>query len=141
MATKYGFIYIESNVTGREKTITLDNNSEYYGVQSGSPSLVTITGRCNVYPEWQIIQDGAVIGKAKFSLYLADNQRLIVSSYPEDQYARVYNTDGTFSDVSQLADFSVNNYLRVPEGTSTLLAYLDENAQLDVTFKEERLIV
>ncbi|WP_258864066.1 hypothetical protein [Leuconostoc mesenteroides] len=53
----------------------------------------------------------------------------------------MYNTDGTFSDVSQLADFSVNNYLRVPEGTSTLLAYLDENAQLDVTFKEERLIV
>ncbi|WP_223317894.1 hypothetical protein [Leuconostoc mesenteroides] len=82
-----------------------------------------------------------MVGKAKFSLYLADNQRLIVSSYPEDQYARVYNTDGTFSDVSQLADFSVNNYLRVPEGTSTLLAYLDENAQLDVTFKEERLIV
>lgn len=141
MATKYGFVFIESNVTGREKAITLDNNSEYYGVQLGSPSLVTITGRCNVYPEWQIIQDGSVIGKAKFSLYLADNQRLIVSSYPEDQYARVYNTDGSFSDVSQLADFSVNNYLKVPEGISTLLAYLDENAQLDVTFKEERMIV
>jgi len=141
MTKKHGFIYIESNNIGLEKAITLENDSEYYGVQSGSPSLVAVTGKCSVSPEWKVVQNGSIIGKAKFNLQLADNQKLIVSSYPDDQYARVYNTDGSFSDVSQLADFSVNNYLKIPEGTSTLLAYLDENAQLDVTFKEERLIV
>ena len=63
MATKYGFVFIESNVTGREKAITLDNNSEYYGVQSGSPSLVTITGRC------------ARILKIRTALFLGHNPR------------------------------------------------------------------
>lgn len=126
---------------GREKAITLDNNSEYFGTQVGSPAIITITGRCQVYPEWKIVQDGAVVGTAKFNLTLADNQRLIVSSYPEDQYSRVYSPDGSFSDVSQLADFNLDNYVRIPAGTSTLLAYLDANAGLNMTFKEERLIV
>ncbi|WP_188354010.1 hypothetical protein [Leuconostoc falkenbergense] len=137
----YGYVYLESVDKSTEKAITLDNNSEYFDTQSGSPSIVTIIGPCSVNPSWKVIQAGAIVGTAKFNITLADNQQLIVSSYPEDQYARVYNPDRSWSDVSQLEDFTQVNYVKIPSGNSTLLAYLDKKAGISVTFKEERLIV
>lgn len=137
----WGYVYLESDTVSREKAVTLENNSEYFGVQKGSPCIITISGKCNVSPSWKIIQNGAIVGTAKYNLTLADNQQLIVSSYPENQFARVYNPDRSYSDVSQLQDFTQANYIRIPSGTSTLLAYVDETAQLNVTFKEERLLV
>lgn len=137
----YGYVYLESNTKSSEKAITLENNSEYFDTQEGSPSIITIQGPCAVSPSWLIVQEGEIKGSAKFNLTLADNQQLIISSYPEDQYARVYNTDRTFSDVSQLADFTKSNYVRIPSGISTVLAYVDKNADVYVSFKEERLIV
>lgn len=136
-----GYVYIESNANSREKAITLHNDSEYWGVQNGSPALVEIRGASTTAPEWKIIQDGSVISEAKFNITLANNQRLLVSSYPEDMYARVYNSDNTYSDVSAYADFTKANYVRVPQGISTFLATLDLHTTLDVTFKEERLLV
>jgi len=137
----YGYVYIESNQKSSEKAITLENNSEYFDTQEGSPSIVTIQGPCSVSPSWIIVQNGETKGSAKFNLLLADNQQLIVSSYPEDQYARVYNTDRSYSDVSQLADFTKSNYVRIPSGISTVLAYVDKQAEVNISFKEERLIV
>lgn len=136
-----GYVYIESNAHSREKAITLHNDSEYWGVQDGSPSLVEIRGPLNVAPQWKIVQDGAVVAEAGFNITLAQTQRLLVSSYPEDMYARVYNADNTYSDVSAYADFSKANYVRVPQGISTFLASLDFDTTLDVIFKEERLLV
>lgn len=138
---QYGYTYIESNQNGSEKAITMNNNSEYFGTQSSSPTIVTIKGPSNVPPSWKIIQDGQLIAEAKYNLTLASSQRLLVSSYPEDQYARVYNADNTYSDVTQTADFSKANFVQVPLGVSTLLATLDPMAQLEVTFKQERLLV
>lgn len=143
-ATKYEpfyYVYIESNLSSNEKTVALENDSEYYGTQVGSPSVVTITGPCSVNPSWKIIQNGLTFATAKFNVTLANNQSLVVSSYPEDQYARVYNGDGSYADVSQFQDFTKTNYVRVPEGTSTVLAYLDTKTGFDITFREERLLV
>lgn len=137
----YGYVYIESNANSRERAITLENRSEYWGTQDGSPALVEIVGPSAVNPEWKLVQDGQLVADAKFLVTLADNQRLVVSSYPEDMYARVYNSDGTFSDVSQYADFTKANFIRVPSGTSTFLAMMDKLATLNVMFKEERLLV
>lgn len=141
MSDQYGYVYMEYNTTSKEKAITLENNSEYFDIQKGSPCIITLSGFTTIYPSWQLIQNGEIIGTAKFNLTLADNQQLIVSSYPENQYARVYNPDKTFADVSQLEDFSKDNYLRVPSGVSTLLAYVDSTTDVSVTFKEERLLV
>ena len=139
--TKYGYVYLESDLSKSEKAITLTNNSEYYDTQTGSPSIISVLGPCSVNPSWKLIQDGEVIATAKYNLTLAENQQLIVSSYPEDQYARVYNPDKSYSDVSQLADFTQNNFMRIPSGTSTILAYLGDSVTFKVTFKEERLLV
>lgn len=136
-----GYVYIESDSSGREKAITLENNSEYWGTQDGSPMLVEVIGSSTVSPNWKIVQDSEIIAEARFNITLANNQRLLVSSYPEDMYARVYNPDGTYSDVSGYGDFTKANFLRVPQGTSTFLAELDKNTALNVTFKEERLLV
>jgi len=96
------YVYVEdSSNNSNEKAVTLINNSEYFATQTGSPSLVTITGPCTVNPTWKIVQDGTTIATAKFNVTLASSQRLIISSYPDMQYARVYNPDGSYSDVSQ----------------------------------------
>ncbi|MCT8389589.1 hypothetical protein D0501_05815 [Leuconostoc holzapfelii] len=136
-----GYVYIESSDVGHERAITLQNNSEYWGTQVGSPSLVEVKGPTTVNPEWKIVQDGAIVASAKFYITLVDNQRLVVSSYPEDMYARVYSPDGSYSDVSQYGDFTQANFVRIPAGLSTFLAILDKEGQLNVTFKEERLLV
>lgn len=137
----YYYAYPESVVNSKEKSLTLENNSEYFGVQDGSPSIITIEGPCNVNPSWSILKEGSVIGKDKFFLTLSSNQKLIVSSYPENQYARVYNSDGSYVDVSQLQDYTKSNFIKVPNGESTVLFYVDSEVKVDITFKEERLLV
>lgn len=121
--------------------MNLRNNSEYWGTQDGSPALIEIKGPLIYNPEWRIIQNGILVAEAKFILTLASNQRLLVSSYPENMYARIYNSDGTFSDVSQLGDFTKANYLRIPSGESIMLITADINTKINITFKEERLLV
>lgn len=135
------YVYIESSINSNEKVMSLVNNSKYFGLQSGSPTLIEIAGPCKVNPSWKIIQNGQVVGTDKFILNLADNQKLIVSSYPDNQYARLYNPDGSYSDVSQLQDPTQTNFVQLPEGESTALFYVDHDATVNLAFKEERLLV
>ncbi|MFT9266997.1 hypothetical protein [Oenococcus sp.] len=134
------YVYIESNQGSNSKALSLTNNSRYFGLQDGSPCLITIKGKCS-NPHWSVVQKGQVVATDGFILELADNQKLIVSSYPENQYARVYNPDGSYSDVSQLQDFTKTNFVQIPQGNSTVLFYIDNTADVSLTFKEERLLV
>lgn len=137
---KCGYVYIESAQSGDVKAFALINNSEYFGLQEGSPSIVTIDGAC-VNPSWRIIQNGNTIFTDAFELTLADNQKLIVSSYPGNQYARVYNPDGTYVDVSQYQDLTKTNFVLIPEGNSTIEFTISGDATPSVTFREGRLLV
>ena len=135
------YVYQESNRPSNEKVMSLNNKSQYFGLQSGSPSVITVKGPCSVNPTWTVVQNGNVVATDGFVLTLTDNQKLVVSSYPEDQYARIYNPDGSYVDVSQLQDYTKTNFVQIPEGESTVLFYLDANSDVNITFKEERLLV
>ncbi|WAM37827.1 phage distal tail protein domain-containing protein [Leuconostoc pseudomesenteroides] len=135
------YVYQESNRPSNEKVMSLNNKSQYFGLQSGSPSVITVNGPCSVNPTWTVVQNGNVVATDGFVLTLTDNQKLVVSSYPEDQYARLYNPDGSYVDVSQLQDYTKTNFVQIPEGESTVLFYLDANSDVNITFKEERLLV
>ena len=135
------YVYQESNRPSNEKVMSLNNKSQYFGLQSGSPSVITVNGPCSVNPTWTVVQNGNVVATDGFVLTLTDNQKLVVSSYPEDQYARIYNPDGSYVDVSQLQDYTKTNFVQIPEGESTVLFYLDANSDVNITFKEERLLV
>ena len=135
------YVYQESNRPSNEKVMSLNNKSQYFGLQSGSPSIITVNGPCSVNPTWTVVQNGNVVATDGFVLTLTDNQKLVVSSYPEDQYARLYNPDGSYVDVSQLQDYTKTNFVQIPEGESTVLFYLDANSDVNITFKEERLLV
>ena len=135
------YVYQESNRPSNEKVMSLNNKSQYFGIQSGSPSVITVNGPCSVNPTWTVVQKGNVVATDGFVLTLTDNQKLVVSSYPEDQYARLYNPDGSYVDVSQLQDYTKTNFVQIPEGESTVLFYLDANSDVNITFKEERLLV
>jgi hypothetical protein len=135
------YVYQESNRPSNEKVMSLNNKSQYFGLQSGSPSVITVNGPCSVNPTWTVVQNGNVVATDGFVLTLTDNQKLVVSSYPEDQYARIYNPDGSYVDVSQLQDYTKTNFVQIPEGESTVLFYLDADSDVNITFKEERLLV
>lgn len=135
------YVYQESNRPSNEKVMSLNNKSQYFGLQSGSPSVITVNGPCSVNPTWTVVQNGNVVATDGFVLTLTDNQKLVVSSYPEDQYARLYNPDGSYVDVSQLQDYTKTNFVQIPEGESTVLFYLDADSDVNITFKEERLLV
>ncbi len=64
-----------------------------------------------------------------------------MSSYPEDQYARIYNPDGSYVNISQYQDITKTNYILIPEGDSTIVFYIDKTAGVQLTYKEERLLV
>lgn len=135
------YVYQESNRPSNEKVMSLNNKSQYFGLQSGSPSIITVKGPCSVNPTWTVVQKGNVVATDGFVLTLTDNQKLVVSSYPEDQYARLYNPDSSYVDVSQLQDYTKTNFVQIPEGESTVLFYLDADSDVNITFKEERLLV
>lgn len=135
------YVYQESNRPSNEKVMSLNNRSQYFGLQSGSPSVITVKGPCSVNPTWTVVQNGNVVATDGFVLKLTDNQKLVVSSYPEDQYARLYNPDGSYVDVSQLQDYTKTNFVQIPQGESTVLFYLDADSDVNITFKEERLLV
>lgn len=135
------YVYQESSRPSNEKVMSLNNKSQYFGLQSGSPSVITVKGPCSVNPTWTVVQKGNVVATDGFVLTLTDNQKLVVSSYPEDQYARLYNPDGSYVDVSQLQDYTKTNFVQIPEGESTVLFYLDADSDVNITFKEERLLV
>ncbi|WP_439424823.1 phage distal tail protein domain-containing protein [Oenococcus alcoholitolerans] len=134
------YVYIESTKNANEKSMLLVNDSNYFGMQKGSPCLIEIDGPVT-NPSWSIVQNGIIIATDAFSLSLSNNQKLLVSSYPDDQYARVYNPDGSYSDVSQLQDFTKSNFVQIPQGESTALFYVGQQANINITFKEERLLV
>ncbi|MCC7668948.1 hypothetical protein C0V80_04980 [Leuconostoc pseudomesenteroides] len=117
------------------------NNSQYMGTQEGSPSLITVKGPCSVNPTWILLQNANVVASDGFALTLSSSEELVVSSYPENQYARVYQQDGSYSDVSQLQDFALSNFVTIPEGNSVLLFTVDKNTKVEMTFREERLLV
>ncbi|MFT8813211.1 hypothetical protein [Oenococcus sp.] len=133
-------VYIESRALMAETALLLTNNSEYFGLQSESPCSIVIVGPCS-NPSWKIIQDGKTLASDAFTVQLAANQKMIVSSYPDNQYARIYNPDGSYSDISQLQDFTKTNFVQIPLGNSTALFYIDATASVSMTFKEERLLV
>ena len=135
------YVYQESSRPSNEKVMSLNNKSQYFGLQSGSPSVITVKGPCSVNPTWTVVQKGNVVATDGFVLTLTDNQKLVVSSHPEDQYARLYNPDGSYVDVSQLQDYTKTNFVKIPEGESTILFYLDADSDVNITFKEERLLV
>ncbi|MGQ2284283.1 phage distal tail protein domain-containing protein [Leuconostoc pseudomesenteroides] len=135
------YVYQESSRPSNEKVMSLNNKSQYFGLQSGSPSVITVNGPCSVNPTWSVVQKGNVVATDGFVLTLTDNQKLVVSSYPEDQYARLYNLDGSYVDASQLQDYTKTNFVQIPEGESTVLFYLDADSDVNITFKEERLLV
>lgn len=137
------YVYIEANRNSTEKMMSLVNKSQYFGLQKGSPCIITIGGSATdtLSPSWSVIQNGNIVATDGVLVTLSKNQKLVVSSYPEDQYARVYNPDGSYADVSQLQDFTKTNFVQIPEGESTVLFYVDNQATVNLTFKEERLLV
>ncbi len=137
----YPYVYFESNRNLDQKSMSVSNDSKYFGFQQGSPCVITVTGPTTTNVNWKVIQDGTVVASDGFNFTLTDNQRLVVSSYPDDQYARIYNPDNSYSDVSQYQDITKTNYALIPEGNSIIVFYVDKTAGVQFTYKEERLLV
>ncbi|AVI94111.1 hypothetical protein [Oenococcus oeni] len=134
------YVYEAESQSTLNHSIALSNDSQYMDLQDGSPCVITIDGAAT-NPSWEVVQDGNVVATDKFNITLADNQKLVVSSDPDDQYARIYNPDGSYVDVSQYQDYSQTNFVLIPEGESTIIFNVGEDVQVNIVYKEERMIV
>jgi hypothetical protein len=66
--------------------------------------------------------------------------KLVVSSFPEDQYTSLINPDGSFSNVYQSQDLTKTNFINIPIGASTLTFDIGSGRE-SFRIREERVVV
>ena len=115
----YPYVY-ESDYNGKNGVFTIKNESVYIGSSIGSPVEITIYGPC-VNPYWEVLLGSTVDQSDGFNLTVAEGYRLVVSSVPTEQRAKLIAPDGTVSNVYQQQDLARSNFVTLPEGQSRLI--------------------
>lgn len=136
------YIYGTRETDAHKDYFVLQNDSRYFELNTSSPIEITVTPTDEniVNPSWDLMVGSNIIASDRYFLTLYKNQKLVVSSFPEDQYARVYNQDDTYQNVYQKQDITKTNFIEIPGGKSTL--YFDiGDAKASFKMRVERLIV
>lgn len=104
---------------GESNSFIIDNNSVYMGLAKSSPCEITIYGPCE-NPHWDIMLGTEIVQSDGYNLTVPDGYRLVVSSNPQRQRARLIGRDGTVSNVYQQQDLSKTNFVTFPVGRSKI---------------------
>ncbi len=135
------YTYIEADQNAaKQKSFLVNNSSKYFDLENGSPCLITVEGPTK-NPSWAVLQGSTVVANDGYFLSLVQGQKLIVSSFQESQYARIYNADGSFTNVYQYQDLTKTNFVKVPIGNSSFAFYVDAVAKVTLSWKQEKLAV
>lgn len=132
------YVYLPQNTNSLG--FTVQNDSVYYGTQKGSPVLITIYGPLS-QPSWDVIQNGEVFASDRYFINLNANQRLVVSSMPDDEYARIYENDGSYQSAIPYQDKNRTNFVTLPVGNSSIRLSLPSSVTAKLQWKLERLLV
>lgn len=139
----YEYVYEEPKTSNANPNyFNITNASQNMGLLSGAPTVITIEAKTSMSnPSWQLFQESEVIQSDRFFLDMSAGTKLVVSSFPQHQFARLYQPDGSYANVYGAQDLTKTNFITLPEGASTLIFDVDESASVQVTYREERLIV
>lgn len=144
---KYGYlynpyyVYIEENQNAAtQKSFLVQNKSHYFGLQTGSPCLITIEGPVT-NPSWKVFVDSKVVASDAYNLTLTAGEKLVISSFPENQYCRLYTADGHYTNVYAYQDPTLTNFVTLPPDDSSVVFYVDSTVKVSLDWKLESLLV
>lgn len=107
----YDYAYADS-ITG---TINIINNSS-----EDSPTIITIYGEIT-NPSWALIVNNTTIQSGSVAATIASGDKLIVNSKDNELEIAEYTNAGVFvRNLYQYSDFTKDNFIYVPPGSSTL---------------------
>lgn len=138
----YDFVYENSKKDINNNYYNLVNNSVYFASSSGSPIEITIEslGTPVINPSWELWQGSNIIQSDRYFLTIEPGYKLIVSSFPENQYARLVAPDNTFTNVYQYQDLTKTNFITIPVGSSTLTFNVGDGRKF-YRMREEYIVV
>lgn len=133
----YDYIY-EGWYNGANGVFRVNNNSIYLGSQEASPLEITIEGPA-VNPYWTVAVNSEIIYSDGFNLTVQEGYKLIVSSIPGKQCAKLVAPDGTISNVYQQQRLEMTNFIKAPMGRSEIIFF---NAKkISFVLREEYVVV
>ena len=107
----YNYEYADS-ITG---TINITNNSS-----EASPTILTIVGEIT-NPTWSLIVNNTTVQSGSVTATIATGNKLIVNSKDSElEIAEYTNANAFVRNLYQASDFTKDNFIYVPPGTSTL---------------------
>jgi hypothetical protein len=138
----YEYVYEGTASPANPSYFSIFNNSQYMGAAEGSPIEITIEAieEPIVNPGWELFRGSEIIQSDRYLLTIPLGYKLVVSSFPDNQYARLVAPDLTFSNVYQQQDLTKTNFITIPTGASTLVFRIS-GAKISWTMREERLLV
>jgi hypothetical protein len=138
----YSYVYEEDGYDFRKGYYPIVNDSNYFGASLGSPMEITIeaTGDPVENPSWELWKGSQVIQNDKYLLTIPSGYKLIVSSFPEDQYVRLIAPDGTITNAYQNQDLTKTNFITIPIGPTTLIFDVGDG-KITWRMRKERLLV
>lgn len=138
----YDYVYEEADVAVNVNYYNIVNDSVYMGSSVGSPIEITIEaiGEPVTNPSWELWQGNKVIQSDRYLLTIPQGYKLVVSSFTEDQYARLVAPDNTFTNVYQSQDLTKTNFINIPIGASTLIFNVGSGKE-HWRMREERVVV
>ena len=112
---KYDYAYSYTYSESINGIISLINNSS-----EESPSVITIIGPVT-NPAWNLVVNGKVIQSGSITGTIADGNKLVINSKDNELEIAEYTTENVYvRNLYQLSDFSKDNFIIVPVGSSTL---------------------
>ncbi|MCL2536947.1 MAG: phage baseplate protein [Coriobacteriia bacterium] len=106
---------------------------------SGSPAIVRLHNSAS-NPFWEVVQGGRVVQSDGYFVDVYTGQTLEVSSFPQDNIARLVEDDGSSSNLYQKQDLTRTNFITIPAGSSTL-SFDGVTGEVEVLYREEHLVV
>ncbi|MBC1353865.1 phage baseplate protein, partial [Listeria innocua] len=140
----YDYIYEETEVNSLNPNyFNITNDSMDMGIDAWSPTAITVKAERGdvVNPSWQLFVGSSIVQTDGYFLTIPKGSMLVVSSFPQDQFARVYNIDGSYYNVYSYQDLTKTNFISIPNGDSSLIFNVDANADVYLMYREERLLV
>lgn len=136
-AYTYDYIY-EEIVDGSNGVFYLENNSIHMGQAKGSPVEITVYGPAK-NPWWTIVRDSLVLQSDGFNIDIPNGYKLVVSSMPNKQSAKLIGSDGSEANVYQQQRLDLTGFVTIPEGSSKLVFY--DADKIFFTYREEMVVV
>lgn len=138
----YDYVYEEDEMDINVDYYNIVNNSVYMDSDSRSPIEITIdaVGSDITNPSWELWKGNRLIQSDRYLMTIPQGYKLVVSSFPENQYASLIAPDGTTTSAYQSQDLTKTNFITIPVGASTLIFHVGD-AKESFRMREEWVIV